>query len=230
MREPKSSTLRNSQKNNSIVFLIKGKEEYPPTLLFLLSERERRFFSSVMVLVLHSGTIKVMDKGKEIGKNFFARSTGCVARDLLGKEIVYRGRRYTIRETEAYLGPEDLASHARFGNRGRSSIMFRDPGIMYVYLIYGMHHMLNFVAHPPGRAGAVLIRSVEDHSGRIIEGPGRVTRVLGVTREFNGVSIGDDARFYLYDTGKSGSISTSERIGVSYAGEWAMEKLRFILN
>ncbi len=79
-----------------------------------------------------------------------------------------------IVETEAYAGPEDLASHARFGSPTRNAVMAGPPGIAYVYLVYGMYDCLNVVTGPTGRPGAVLIRAVEPLTGMEIMRAGRL--------------------------------------------------------
>ena len=102
---------------------------------------------------------------------FYARPTVTVARELLGKVLV---RRMTadrcaccarIVEVEAYLGERDAASHARRGPTPRAAIMFGPPGFLYVYLVYGMHHCMNFVTETDGVAGAVLIRAAAPLGG-----------------------------------------------------------------
>src|SRR3989344_4986750 len=84
-----------------------------------------------------------------LGRKFFERSTLWVAKSILGKKLVriYRGRRVEgiITETEAYVGPEDRASHASRGKTKRTEAMFGEAGTVYVYLIYGMHYCLNIV-------------------------------------------------------------------------------------
>src|SRR5215510_8009667 len=89
---------------------------------------------------------------------FFADGAKAVARKLIGCALVHRERAGIVVETEAYLGPEDLASHARFGPTARTSVMFGPGGVSYVYLCYGIHEMFNIVTGAPGQGQAVPIR------------------------------------------------------------------------
>ena len=118
-----------------------------------------------------------------------------VARDLLGKVIRHGTASARIVETEAYLGVDDAAAHSARGLTPRTSVIFGPPGRAYVYLIYGMHHCLNIVAEPEGVAGCVLIRAVEpilaiarDTLGPY-DGPGKLTRALGITLKHYGVDL-----------------------------------------
>ena len=80
---------------------------------------------------------------------------------------------------EAYCGPEDLACHASHGRTKRTEVLFGPPGRAYVYLIYGMHHCLNFVTEPDGHASAVLVRAIEPDLGTgRCDGPGRLCRAM----------------------------------------------------
>lgn len=127
-----------------------------------------------------------------------------VARHLLGAVLESRvdNERVcaVIVETEAYLGPEDAASHAatRSGITPRNRLMFERPGRAYVYRSYGVHWCLNIVAHPADGAGAVLIRGLDLLEGQptahrrrrgrppLTAGPGRLTQALGVDGSLNG--------------------------------------------
>jgi DNA-3-methyladenine glycosylase len=144
---------------------------------------------------------------RPLPRAFYRRSAPAVARDLLGCVLVARrGRARTsgrIVETEAYLGPEDAASHAAF-RPGSHALFYGDGGHAYVYVNYGIHHCLNAIAGPPGTAGCVLIRALEPLDGRALmgrrrgvrpasarlaSGPGNLTRALGITLRDNGADL-----------------------------------------
>src|ERR1051326_3254169 len=103
--------------------------------------------------------------GSKLPHAFYSRSALDVASDLLGKVLVRRHDRRNLSgrivETEAYVGPHDLACHASKGHTPRTSVMFGPPGYAYVYMIYGFYFCLNVVTEPPGYPAAVLIRAVE---------------------------------------------------------------------
>ncbi len=160
---------------------------------------------------------------------FFLRDVLDVAPELIGKMLVRRfddGRieKYRITETEAYRGIEDLACHASKGRTPRTQIIFQEGGKVYVYLIYGMHWMLNFVAGKENEAFAVLIRGIEGFSG-----PGRVGRELELDRSFYGESLIDSSRIWVENADPISKIHTSKRIGVEYSGEWKEKMWRFYL-
>lgn len=103
-------------------------------------------------------------------RSFYNRPTLTVARELLGARLIRREpdgglTRGLITETEAYIGPEDLACHARHGKTKRNQIMWGPPGQTYIYFSYGMHWLLNAVAEAEGFPAAVLIRAVVPESG-----------------------------------------------------------------
>lgn len=108
-------------------------------------------------------------------RSILAGSTLEAARELLGGRLIREPDRMgRIVEVEAYIGPEDRASHARMGPTARNRVMFGPPGIAYVYLVYGMHHCLNVVTEPPSQPAAILIRALE---------PVRGIEVMRVARE-----------------------------------------------
>ncbi|MDB4982295.1 MAG: 3-methyladenine glycosylase [Myxococcales bacterium] len=171
---------------------------------------------------------------------FYARPTELVARELVGKIVVRRRaggeQRARIVEVEAYLGERDAASHARRGPTPRAAIMFGPPGHLYVYLVYGMHHCMNFVTEVDGEAGAVLIRAAEPLGATDLvapfplRGPGKLCAALGVTRAETGLDLTAPGGLFVVDDGAPGlRLSRSRRIGVDYAGAWAARRLRFFV-
>ena len=136
----------------------------------------------------------------KLSREFYARDTREVARDLLGKLLVHCDggvrRAARIVETEAYHGHDDWASHARFGPTRRAAIMFGPPGVAYVYLIYGTSHCMNVVTGGEGFPSAVLLRAGEPVEGCLhsTRGPGNLCRALAIRREHdNGRDLeGDD--------------------------------------
>jgi DNA-3-methyladenine glycosylase len=171
-------------------------------------------------------------------QRFFARRSDAVARALLGKTLVCGDRAGVIVETEAYLGPDDLASHARFGKTDRNAVMFGPGGVAYVYLIYGMYDMFNVVTGPAGRAEAVLVRALEpargiDGGAAAARGPGKLTRALGISRQkHNGADLVRSADLFVAPGLRVAPerIARGPRIGVDYAGDWAAAPLRFWLD
>ncbi len=161
---------------------------------------------------------------------FYTRDAATVAKDLLGKTLVVNlngdEKRSRIVETEAYVGSHDLAAHASKGKTKRTEIMFGPAGRTYVYLIYGMYDMLNMVTgHEDGQA--VLIRAVEplNYEGDT-QGPGKLCKVLGITRELNNESLLGE-KLWLEKGKAPKTIITTTRIGVDYAKEWKDALLRF---
>jgi len=170
---------------------------------------------------------------RKLGRSFYRRPAENLARDLIGKVLVHRlGQtvmRVRIVETEAYVGEHDLACHASKGRTGRTEIMFGPAGFAYVYLIYGMHDMLNIVSGAVDDAEAVLIRAAEPLDGLRLDlsGPGKLTRALGITRADNGVDLTGASLFLMDDNAPRPRILRTPRIGVDYAGEWKDKLLRF---
>lgn len=162
---------------------------------------------------------------------FFADNARAVARKLIGCALVHRDRAGIVVETEAYLGPEDLASHARFGPTARTQVIFGPGGVSYVYLCYGIHEMFNIVTGAPGEGQAVLIRAIAPYLGlpddsSVGRGPGKVTRALGLDRRHDRRDLARGDLFVAAATAPA-RIGRGPRIGVDYAGAWAIRPLRF---
>mgnify|MGYP004656177897 CR=1 FL=1 len=150
-----------------------------------------------------------------------------IARNLIGcllcRYINGETLSFEITEVEVYLGPEDLASHARFGKTKRNAVMFGPKDFWYVYLCYGIHTMLNLTTGSEGKPSAILIRSVNGANG-----PGRLTKRLGIDLSFNGLPCSQSSNLWIEQGIIRDSIVTP-RIGVDYAGPiWSQKLYRFI--
>ena len=169
-------------------------------------------------------------------RDFYARGTLSVARELIGMHLVrvYRGKTLVGRivETEAYLGPQDLAAHSSKGRTQRTEVMFGAAGHAYVYFIYGVWNCLNVVTRREGIPHAVLLRALEPVSGIAdkTSGPGLLCRALHIDRRLNGTDLCVDAPLSI-ETPPRGKrpvrIARATRIGVDYAGDWAHRPWRF---
>ena len=172
-------------------------------------------------------------------REYFNRSTLQVAKDLLGKYLVRKTTRRLqvgrIVEVEAYVGPTDLACHASKGRTKRTEVLFGMPGVAYVYMIYGMYHCFNVVTEREGFPAAVLVRGVEVVSSEtsLVSGPGRVCRWLNIDRRLTGLDLTKGDELWIEDRGDRvlpRQVTCSPRIGVDYAGAWAMKPWRFVLK
>ena len=184
---------------------------------------------------IESAKVKIL-QSQVLPRSFFKGHTVEVAQKILGKVVlvdspqgICAGR---IIETEAYRG-NDPASHSARGPTPRSALMFGEPGLAYVYLIYGMYRMLNFVTEPSGSAGAVLIRALEPLFGFELmssrrvgvperawtQGPGRLTQALGIEMSDHGVSLAGPRIFVCEDEYSSPPIYQSGRVGIRVAQE-----------
>ena len=188
---------------------------------------------------------------------WFTRPTCVVAADLIGKVLcrqltdsdgAVKVLRMRISETEAYIGEEDAACHAHAGTRtARTEIMYRQGGVIYVYLTYGIHHMLNLVSGKEASPEAVLIRAgfLTDSSDRLAEeqqlspekqfihpkqfaGPGKLTLRLQIDRDLYGKSICPESNVWVEDDGCQPPVSLRPRIGIDYAGEAKDWLLRYV--
>jgi DNA-3-methyladenine glycosylase len=185
----------------------------------------------------------------KLDRSFYNRSTLLVAKELLGKVLVRRldRRRLSgmIVEVEAYVGPHDLACHASKGRTPRTEIMFGPAGMAYVYMIYGFYFCLNAVTEAEGHAAAVLIRAVEpienvalmrtlrnnvERDIDIASGPGKLCRAMSIDKQLNGEDLTGRVLWIEDRNLKPGSIRSSPRVGVDYAGEYKDKPWRFYVD
>ena len=157
---------------------------------------------------------------------FYRRPCLEVARDLVGKVLVHGELRLRITETEAYCGEADTACHAHKGRTQRTEVMYGPAGTIYIYLCYGMHWMLNIVTGEENEPEAVLIRACEGK----FNGPGKLTKALGITGQLNRCSILED-ELWIEDDGCSCGIRALPRVGIGYASEKDQNRLwRFCIG
>ncbi len=178
-------------------------------------------------------------------REFYDRQTLEVARDLIGKVLVCRGRTGltagAIVEVEAYIGESDAACHASAGRTLRNEPLYGPPGLAYVYLSYGVHSLFNVVTEAVGRPAAVLVRAlvplegvaamrrrrradrrrpgrIPDHE--LCRGPGSLARAMGITLADNRTDVCDGGRLTIEDRGLSyPGVAWSSRIGISAGTE-----------
>ncbi len=185
----------------------------------------------------------------KLQKNFYSRNSKVVAKELLGKILVHHTGKGVLKgrivETEAYFGKNDPASHASGKVTKRNIVMYKEPGTIYVYFTYGNHHMLNIVTEKVGVAGAVLIRALEPLEGieimkenrckeksvEICNGPGKLTKALGIDIKFNGRDMTSE-KIYIENNNERPEIVSAARIGLSEEiGKEALEApLRFYIR
>lgn len=186
-----------------------------------------------------------------LGREFYMRDAVTTAKELLGKIIVKKrvdGKIFSgrITEVEAYMGVVDKASHS-YGNRRtkRTEVMYKEGGFSYVFLIYGMYDCFNVIVSHKGNPEAVLIRGVEPLENKelmsaerkvkkekdISNGPGKLTKALGITRADNGEDLVTSDTIWLEDDGYIvENIIETTRIGIDYAEEDALKPWRFYIK
>lgn len=187
---------------------------------------------------------------QKLKKSFFIRDdVQAISKELLGKFLItnHNGKKTSgmIVETEAYMGPEDKASHA-YNNRrtARTEVMYSSGGVCYVYLCYGMHHLFNIVTNKKDIPHAVLIRAIEPIDGidtmlkrrnlkkpikKLTAGPGTLSKALGISTKHNGISL-LGKEIWLEDRGilfSNNDIIASPRVGIDYAEEYVKVPWRY---
>jgi DNA-3-methyladenine glycosylase len=165
---------------------------------------------------------------------FYDRPALRVARELLGCVIHVGDRAARIVETEAYVSELDLACHAAKGRTPRTEVLYGPPGRAYVYLVYGMHYMLNAVTGAEGKPSAVLIRAAEPLSDGLApcNGPGRLCKSMQIDLRHNRVDLTEaqSSVWISEPLERVGRIVRGPRIGVDYAGAWAQKPYRFCVR
>lgn len=203
-----------------------------------------------MTLSLHQSGI---DLSKKLPPEYFYSSDVVhLSKNLIGKKLYtnFNGQLTSgiITETEAYNGRTDKACHAFGGLRTkRTETIYQQGGIAYVYLCYGIHHLLNFVTNQEGLADAILIRAIEPIDGieimmqrrkkqkldkTLTSGPGTLSQALGITTKNNGILLNSE-NLWLTEAAspvREEDIETTTRIGIDYAGEDALLPWRFYLK
>ena len=181
-------------------------------------------------------------------RKFYDRPTLTVARELIGTRLVriLDGVKLVglITETEAYIGEEDLACHAKAGRTPRTLPMYGPPGHAYVYFTYGNHWMLNTVTEQEGFPAAVLIRAIQPiegvevmsvrRNGRDTFGPGKLTKAMGITKDENTVdlTVANDrlwieAGIFVPDK----NVTIGPRVGLNTVPEpWFSKPWRFLVK
>lgn len=192
-----------------------------------------------------------------LAPDWFARPTCVVAADLIGKVLCRQltdsdGKLKTLRmrisETEAYVGEADGSVQAHVAkSKDKSKIMYLEGGVFYVYLTYGVHHMLNLISAAADSPESVLIRAgfLSANSDRLVEeialstdkqlthpkqfaGPGKLTKRMHIDRNLYGKAITPESDVWIEDDGCTPPVSLRPRIGIDYAGEAKDWLLRYI--
>ena len=150
---------------------------------------------------------------------FYHRHALEVAPDLVGKVLVCGENRLRISETEAYCGTADTACHAHKGRTKRTEVLYADAGTVYVYLCYGMHWLMNVITGDENDPQGVLIRACVDAPG-----PGKLTKALGITGDYNRQSILICPDLWIEDDGFRCAVVTDKRVGIGYASQADQDK------
>lgn len=177
----------------------------------------------------------------KLGQKFFQQKTLKLSQQLLGKFLVRKiGSKLIVGkivETEAYVGPKDLASHASKGKTKRNEIMFGLGGYWYVYLVYGMYYCLNIVTERHNYPAAILIRAVEPTEGLDglkTDGPGKLCKAFRIDKNINAApAFGPKIELWIEDRGiklESNQIKKMPRVGVDYAKEYKNKLWRFYIK
>jgi DNA-3-methyladenine glycosylase len=196
----------------------------------------------------------IIDRAEPLPRSYYQQTDSlAISRELLGKLLVAQVERGKptvgrIVETEAYLAPEDQASHAyQFKKTKRTATMFLPGGVAYVYLCYGIHAMFNIITREEGMPHAILVRAVEPIEGiehmlerrrmekpkpQLTRGPGCLTKAFAIHRGHDQMPLDSDL-FWLADDGykvDTSDIASGPRVGIPNAGAYRDVPWRFYVN
>lgn len=183
---------------------------------------------------------------------FLSEDVVYLAKDLIGKHLFVNTEDVVtggvIVETEAYKGPEDVGSHAYNHRRtNRNDIMYAAGGVVYMYICYGIHDMLNVVTGPENTAHAILIRAIQPTQGlevmrerrkvrhedtRLCRGPGALAKALALKKVHNGISLQDN-EIWIEDRGQRFSdtdLIAGPRIGLNIPEPYKSIPWRFYVK
>ncbi len=200
--------------------------------------------------MLKASVSKRMNPSPQLSRDFFNRPTLLVSRELIGCRLVKHEVDTRISgvivETEAYIGQEDLACHARSGKTDRNRSMWGPPGHAYVYFTYGMHWMFNIVTEEAGTPAAVLVRALIPAEGldivqqrrsgqpykRLMDGPAKLCQGLAIDGDLDGIDLcapGSQLQLEEYGSLPDSSVSTGPRVGLNNVLEpWKSMPWRFL--
>ncbi|MFR3729727.1 DNA-3-methyladenine glycosylase [Lacrimispora sp.] len=194
---------------------------------------------------------------KKLNREFYNRDSIAVAKELLGKVLVYEsgGQKVSVKivETEAYMGIGDKAAHSYGGRRTpRVEVMYGNPGFAYIFLIYGIHSCFNIVTNEAGNPQAVLVRAAEPLEGiermsqnrfgksceqltksqrkGLTNGPGKLCGALSIDRSVNGEDLCGNQLYLEEGEGEDFTIVTTKRVGIDYAEEARDYPWRFYIK
>lgn len=174
-------------------------------------------------------------ENKRFGRDFYLVDSLDLAKKLLGKILVFKNKRYRIVEVEAYRGVNDKGAHT-YNNRRtkRTEAMYMEGGHVYIYMIYGMYYNLNVVANVKDNPQGVLIRALEplDYKEEkpSLNGPGKLTRELGIDKTQYGLDLTTSKDMYIIDDDYKFEMVESKRVNIHYAEEDKDRLWRFYIK
>ena len=152
---------------------------------------------------------------RDIGKNIkLLRQQKNMTQDELAEALFVTRQTVSNYETgRSRPDVEMLLKIAEVLNADANTVLYGPPGVLYIYLCYGMHNLLNVVTGRDGIPQGVLIRACVT-----ADGPGKLTKALGLDRTLHGTALADCADvFWFEDDGLHPALTTKPRVGIGYA-------------